>query len=139
MSFSSLFADIGIFFGVSRYKFHNIPFTLMVALFGGIIGYLFYKNARVLIPSSILASVAHLSHLILDELSHNNKQQYLYPFIRSDFGFETIRIRIIIDGISLFYHQSQFLFIVLYFAFLVIIAIFALEQLGYEIRYKKQG
>ncbi|MFQ6063738.1 MAG: metal-dependent hydrolase [Methanosarcinales archaeon] len=139
MSFTSLFADIGAIIGVSRYKLHNIPFTIIVAIIGGFIGYVFYKNTRVLLPASILAAVGHLSHLILDELSHNNKQQYLYPFIQEDFGFETIRIRIIIDGISLFYHQSQFLFMVLYFAFLAIMAIFALEQLGYEIRYKKQG
>lgn len=145
--FCSLFPDIIIVYNllvngtmehswVGSIPTHSLLFSSSAILFGTVAGYVVYRDFSKAAYLGLFAEAASLSHLLLDEV-FDIGFLYLYPIYD-----EPIRVSSILDisikGAGVFdYLLASFLSV--FFIFLVMImALFALNQFGFEFRYKPE-
>lgn len=113
---------------------HSFLFSSSAILLGTITGYIAYRKFGRALFLGIFAEAAFLSHLLLDDFSEGGFN-YLYPiyngrvsiFSLMDAGFKE-------NGLFIYLTKS---FISVFFISLIIMmALFALNELGFEFRYK---
>ncbi|WP_440953332.1 metal-dependent hydrolase [Methanococcoides sp. FTZ1] len=111
---------------------HSLLFSASAAFLGAIVGYRIYRDYNKAVYMGLFAESASLSHLLLDDIAKGGIN-YFYPI--SD------------RPISVFSHMDiggacgdRFTYIlasyaaVIYIAFVIMMALFALEHLGFEFR-----
>jgi hypothetical protein len=113
---------------------HSFIFGSLAVLLGTITGYLAYREFDKAIYLGIFAGAAFLSHLLLDDFSEGGFN-YLYPiydgrisiFSLMDAGFK---------GNGLIMYLTKSFVSVFFVSFIIMMALFALNKLGFEFRYK---
>ncbi|NPE30353.1 metal-dependent hydrolase [Methanococcoides sp. SA1] len=115
---------------------HSLFFSSSAILFGTIIGYIIYREFGKAVYVGLFAMSASLAHLLLDDLSRG-AIYYLYPISNRaisvssymDVGIARVNfIRYLLASYALVF----FLFVV------IMMALFALNHLGFEFRYKPE-
>jgi hypothetical protein len=113
---------------------HSLLFSSSAIVFGTFVGYLAYRKIDKAIYLGLFAEAAFLTHLLLDDVSENGIN-YLYPIYGGaiklsswmDSGFQE-------NGLVLYLLKS-FVSVFAVF-FVVMMALFALNKLGFEFKYK---
>lgn len=115
---------------------HSLLFSSSAIVFGTLVGYLAYRKIDKAIYLGLFAEAAFLTHLLLDDVSENGIS-YLYPIYDG-----TIKLSSLMDsgfqenGLVLYLLKS---FVSVFAVFFVImIALFALNKLGFEFKYKSE-
>lgn len=146
-SFFALFPDIPAAFNfiingnlehcyIGSVPTHSFLFGSFAILLGTIIGYVAYREFYKAIYMGIFAEAAFLSHLLLDDFSEGGFN-YLYPiyngrisiFSLMDAGFK---------GNGLFMYLTKSFISVFFISLIIMMALFALNKLGFEFRYKSE-
>ncbi len=145
--FCSLFPDIIIVYNllvngtmehswVGSVPTHSLLFSSSAILFGTAAGYAAYRDFNRAAYLGLFAEAAFLSHLLLDEV-FDIGFFYLYPIYN-----EPIRISSIMDipikGAGLFHYLSASFLSVFFICFVMMMALFALNQFGFEFKYKPE-
>jgi hypothetical protein len=115
---------------------HSLFFSSSAILFGTFIGYMLYREFGKALYMGIFAVSASLAHLLLDDLA-GGSINYFYPisnraisvFSYMDAGVARVDfIRYLLASYALVF----FLFVVM------MMALFALDHLGFEFRYRSE-
>ncbi len=113
---------------------HSLLFSSSAIIFGTLVGYLAYRKLDKAIYLGLFGEAAFLTHLLLDDVSENGIN-YLYPIYDG-----TIKLSSLMDsgfqenGLMLYLLKS---FVSVFAVFFVIMmALFALNKLGFEFKYK---
>lgn len=146
-SFASLFPDIMVVYNVfvngnlehcwvGPVPTHSFLFSSFAALFGVFVGYLAYRKLDKAIYLGLFAEAASLIHLLLDDVSEGGCE-YLYPLYGGnlkivsmvDVGFQE-------NGLVLYLIKSSLS--VFFICFVIMMALFALNKLGFEFTYRSE-
>ncbi|MCD4807656.1 MAG: metal-dependent hydrolase [Methanococcoides sp.] len=115
---------------------HSLFFSSSAILFGTIIGYMIYREFGKAVYVGIFAMSASLAHLLLDDLSRGSIY-YLYPIYN-----RAISVSSYMDvGIARvnFIRYLLASYVLVFFLFVVIMmALFALNHLGFQFRYRPE-
>lgn len=115
---------------------HSFLFGFSAILFGTLVGYFAYRKFDKAIYLGLFAESAFLTHLLLDDVGEGGCN-YLYPvydgrisiFSLIDAGFQE-------NGLILYLIKS---FVSVFFVcFVIMMALFALNQLGFEFKYRPE-
>jgi len=115
---------------------HSFLFSFSAILLGTFVGYLAYRKFGKAVYLGLFAEAAFLSHLLLDDIGEGGCN-YLYPvydgrisiFSLIDAGFQE-------NGLILYLIKS---FVSVFFVcFVIMMALFALNHLGFEFKYKPE-
>ncbi|WP_445474892.1 metal-dependent hydrolase [Methanococcoides methylutens] len=115
---------------------HSLLFSSSAILFGAIIGYVLYREFGRALYMGLFAFSASLSHLLLDDLEGTGIH-YLYPISSREINvFSYIGVGFTRDDIihSLLAAHAPIIFI----AAVMMLALFALNHLGFEFRYRSE-
>jgi len=113
---------------------HSFLFSSTALLFGTLVGYLAYRKFDKAIYLGLFGEAAFLTHLLLDDIGEGGTE-YLYPvyngkvslFSLLDVGFQETG----------FFHYVIASFVSVFFiSFVIMMALFALDKLGFEFKYK---
>ncbi|WP_135609694.1 metal-dependent hydrolase [Methanococcoides sp. AM1] len=115
---------------------HSLLFSSSALLFGAIIGYMVYREFSKAAYMGFFAESASLSHLLLDDLAGGNINYY-YPI-----SSRTISVFSYMDvglacGNLINYMLASYVAI-LFIAVVIMMALFALNHLGFEFRYRSE-
>lgn len=115
---------------------HSFLFSSTALLFGTLVGYLAYRKFDKAIYLGLFGEAAFLTHLLLDDIGEGGTE-YLYPvyngkvslFSLLDVGFQETG----------FIHYVIASFVSVFFiSFVIMMAFFALDKLGFEFKYKPE-
>lgn len=115
---------------------HSFLFSSTALLFGTLVGYLAYRKFDKAIYLGLFGEAAFLTHLLLDDIGEGGTE-YLYPvyngkvslFSLLDVGFQETG----------FFHYVIASFVSVFFiSFVIMMALFALDKLGFEFKYKPE-
>ena len=115
---------------------HSLLFSSTALLFGTLVGYLAYRKFDKAIYLGLFGEAAFLTHLLLDDIGEGGTE-YLYPvyngkvslFSLLDVGFQETG----------FIHYVIASFVSVFFiSFVIMMALFALDKLGFEFKYKPE-
>jgi uncharacterized membrane protein YhaH (DUF805 family) len=115
---------------------HSFLFSSTALLFGTLVGYLAYRKFDKAIYLGLFGEAAFLTHLLLDDIGEGGTE-YLYPvyngkvslFSLLDVGFQETG----------FIHYVIASFVSVFFiSFVIMMALFALDKLGFEFKYKPE-
>lgn len=115
---------------------HSILFSFTAILFGTLVGYVAYREFGKAIYLGLFGEAAFLTHLLLDDIGEGGCE-YLYPiyngkvsvFSLMDVGFQE-------NG--LFHYVIASFASVFFICFVIMMALFALDHLGFEFRYRPE-
>lgn len=112
---------------------HSLLFGSSAVLFGMSVGYAAYRDSIKAAYMGVFAGSAFLSHLLLDDLA-GYEMDYLYPFYRPISMFSYVDAEV--SRTNFLYYELASYALVLSIFFVIMIALFALSNLGFEFRYK---
>ena len=115
---------------------HSILFSSTAVLFGTLVGYIVYGKLGKAIYLGLFGEAAFLTHLFLDDIGEGGTE-YLYPlynekvslFSLMDIGFQEIGF--------FNYVVASFVSVFIY-SFVIMMALFSLNKLGFEFKYKPE-
>lgn len=113
---------------------HSVLFSSTAILFGIFVGYIVYGSFGKAIYLGLFGEAAFLTHLFLDDIGEGGTE-YLYPlssekvsvFSLMDAGFQEIGV---------FNYVAASFVSVFIFCFVIMMALFALDKLGFEYKYR---
>lgn len=115
---------------------HSIFFGLSALAFAYIAGYIYYKNSKKIASLAILGLAAFLSHLLADDMSYGHVQ-YLYPIYNKPISlFSNANVSIARTDLAIY--NLSWLIIVLFFLTIMLLSLFALNNLGFEFKYRSK-
>lgn len=115
---------------------HSFLFSFSAILFGTLAGLIAYRNFSKALYMGLFAEAAFLSHLLLDDI-FSGGCKYLYPISNKDIGISAMMsVRFQEADFSQYLIKS---FVsVFFFSSIILMALLALNQLGFEHRYKSK-
>ncbi len=145
--FCSLFPDIIIVYSllangtmehcwVGSVPTHSLLFSASAILFGTVTGYAVYKNFKKAAYLGLFAEAAFLSHLLLDEV-FDVGFFYLYPVYNGPIRVSSM-LDISIRGAGVFDYLLASFLSVFFICLVLMMALFALNQFGFEFKYKPE-
>ncbi|SES63041.1 LexA-binding, inner membrane-associated putative hydrolase [Methanococcoides vulcani] len=115
---------------------HSLLFSSFALLFGAIIGYMLYREFGKAVYMGLFAESASLSHLLLDDLARGGIH-YFYPISSraiSVFSYMDVGLAC---GNLINYMLASYA-AVFYLIAVMMMALFALNHLGFEFRYRSE-
>lgn len=114
---------------------HSLLFSSSAALFGITIGYLAYREFRRAFYLGLFAESASLSHLLLDDTF--DSLTYFYPIYNKPISlFSMVDVKF--PAVNIFHYLIASFVSVSYICFVMMLALFALNRLGFEFRFKPE-
>lgn len=113
---------------------HSILFSSLAFFMGIAVGYLVYRKYDKAIYMGIFAESASLSHLLLDDLARY-EISYFYPIYNNSISIFSYVDSSFSSSNFLYYLLACYLSITSIFA-VIMMALFALEHLGFEFRFR---
>jgi len=115
---------------------HSLLFSLPAVLLGIVTGYVIYREPRKAIHLGLFAEAAFASHLLLDDISEGGCE-YLYPLYEKDISvFSMLDVSFMRTGL-LDYLMTSFVSVFLIFS-VIMMALFALSEYGFELKYRAE-
>jgi hypothetical protein len=115
---------------------HSFLFSFSALLYGTLAGLIAYGKFRKAIYLGLFAEAAFLSHLLLDD-ARDGSCTYLYPIYKKSISIFSL-MDVSIPGTGLFNYLIKSFVSVSFFCFIIMIALIALNQLGFEFRYRSE-
>ena len=115
---------------------HSILFSFPAILFGTITGYAIFREPGRAIYLGLFAEAAFLSHLLLDDISEGGCE-YLYPLYDKDISVFSM-MDISFQETGLFHYLIASFVSVFFICCIIMMALFALNQFGFEFKYKSE-
>ena len=115
---------------------HSFLFSSTALLFGTLLGYLAYGKFEKAIYLGLFGEVAFIVHLFLDDIGEGGTE-YLYPIYSGKTSIFSL-IDISFREIGLFHYMIASFVSVFFVCFVIMVALFALDQLGFEFKYKPE-
>jgi len=115
---------------------HSFLFSFSAFLYGTLAGLIAYGKFNKAIYLGIFAEVAFISHLLLDD-AHEGSCTYLYPIYNKSISIFSL-MNVGFYENSLFYYLMKSFVSVFFIFFILMMALFALNQLGFEFKYKSE-
>jgi LexA-binding, inner membrane-associated putative hydrolase len=115
---------------------HSILFSFSALIYGTLAGLIAYGKFRKAIFVGLFAEAAFLSHLWLDD-AHDGNCAYLYPIYNKSISVFSL-MAVTYPESDLFHYLIKSFISVFFIAFIIMIALFALSQLGFEFRYRSE-
>ena len=115
---------------------HSFIFSPTAIIFGTFAGYIAYRKLDGAIYLGLFAEAAFLIHLLLDDAGEGGCE-YLYPLYNGKISvFSLMDVSFQSTGLVMYLMKS---FISVFFiCFVIMMALFALNQLGFEFKYKSK-
>lgn len=115
---------------------HSFLFSSLAFLFGIIAGLIAYRKFSKAIFVGIFAEAASLSHLLLDDAGEGGLNYFypIYPGKISEFSLMDVSLQ----GTGLFNYLLKSFVSVFFFSFIMMMALFALRQFGFDSRYRSE-
>ncbi|AKB17778.1 MULTISPECIES: metal-dependent hydrolase [unclassified Methanosarcina] len=115
---------------------HSLLFSSTALLFGTLVGYLAYGKFGKAIYLGLFAEAAFLTHLLLDDIGEGGTE-YLYPVYNGKVSvFSLMNVSFQETG---FFHYLIASFVSVFFVcFVIMMALFALDKLGFEFKYRSE-
>jgi hypothetical protein len=115
---------------------HSFIFGFSAILFGTLTGYIVYGKFGKALCLGLFGEAAFLSHLLLDDIGEGGSA-YFYPLYNRKFSiFSTIDVSF--HGTGIFHYLIKSFLPVTFFCFVIMMALFALNQLGFEFKYRSE-
>lgn len=115
---------------------HSLLFSLFALMYGTLAGLIAYGKSRKAIFLGLFAEAAFLSHLWLDD-AHEGNCVYLYPIYNKSISVFSL-MAVAHPESDLFNYLIKSFLSVFFFSFIIMLALFALSQLGLEFRYRSE-
>ncbi|MCD4821179.1 MAG: metal-dependent hydrolase [Methanococcoides sp.] len=115
---------------------HSLLFSSSAILFGTIIGYVAYREFGKAVYMGLFAEAASLSHLLLDDLDGADIQ-YFYPIYNRTISVFSYMDNGLTRADLIPYLLTSYAYIILIFT-VMMLALFALNHLGFEFGYKSK-
>lgn len=115
---------------------HSLLFSFSALIYGTLAGLIAYGKFRKAIYVGLFAEAAFLSHLWLDD-AHDGSCAYLYPIYNRSISVFSL-MAVTYPESDLFHYLIKSFVSVFFIAFIIMIALFALSQLGFEFRYRSE-
>ncbi len=116
---------------------HSILFSFTAILLGTLVGYLAYRNFGKAIYLGLFGEAAFLTHLFLDDIGEGGTE-YLYPLSN-----EKVSVFSLMDAsfqeIGFVNYVAASFVSVFIFCFVIMMALFALDKLGFEYKYRPEN
>lgn len=115
---------------------HSFLFSFSAFMYGTLAGLIAYGKFSKAIYLGIFAEAAFLSHLLLDD-AHEGSCTYLYPIYNKSISvFSLMNVSFYENG--LFNYLIKSFLSVFFFCFVIMMALFALNQLGFDFKYRSK-
>lgn len=122
---------------IGKVPTHSLLFSFSAILFGAIIGYLLHYESERVLYMGLFTWSASLSHLLLDDLS-GVSINYLYPISDRTFNVLSYMDRDLTCTNLLNYMLASYV-VVIYIAAVIMIALLALDHLGFDFRSRNEN
>ncbi|MCC4769345.1 metal-dependent hydrolase [Methanosarcina sp. DH2] len=116
---------------------HSLMFSSTAVLFGGVVGYIAYRQLSKAVYMAIFAGSAFLTHLLLDDIAEGGCA-YLYPLYNKPISVFSIMDTGFAEAGGLFNYLIVSLVSVFCVFIVIIMVLFALSQFGFEFSYKAE-
>lgn len=115
---------------------HSFLFGSSAILLGTLTGYIAYREFGRAISLGLYAEAAFLSHLLLDDISEGGLY-YLYPIYNRSIGIFSLMDAGFQEN-GLFMYLTKSFVSVFFISLIIMMALFALNRLGFEFRYRPE-
>jgi len=115
---------------------HSLLFSSTAILFGTLVGYLAYRQFGKAIYLGIFAEAAFLTHLLLDDIGEGGTE-YLYPINNGKVSVFSL-MDVSFQEIGLLHYMIASFVSVFFVSTVIMMALFALDKLGFEFKYKPE-
>jgi membrane-bound metal-dependent hydrolase YbcI (DUF457 family) len=115
---------------------HSFLFSSFAFLFGTIAGLIAYRKFSKAIYLGLFPEAASLSHLLLDD-AFEKGCEYIYPIYGGKISLFSL-MDVSFHGNGLFYYLLKSFVSVFFFSLILMMALFALIQLGFDFRYRSE-
>jgi membrane-bound metal-dependent hydrolase YbcI (DUF457 family) len=115
---------------------HSFMFSSLAILFGTFTGYIAYRRFDRAMYLGLFAEAAFLIHLLLDDASERGCE-YLYPLYEGKISvFSLMDVSFQSSGFVMYLIKS--VVSVFFIFFIIMIVLFALNQFGFEFKYRSK-
>ena len=115
---------------------HSFLFSSSAILFGTLTGYIVYGNFGKAVCVGLFGEAAFLSHLLLDDIGEGGCA-YFYPTYNRRFSIFSM-MDVSFQGTGFFHYLIKSFLPVFFFCFIIMMALFALNKLGFEFKYRSE-
>jgi len=115
---------------------HSFLFSFSALLYGTLAGLVAYGKFRKAIYLGLFAEAAFLSHLWFDD-ARDGSCIYLYPIYNKSISIVSL-MDVTLPEVDLFHFLLKSFVSVFFFSFIIMMALFALNKLGFEFRYRSE-
>jgi hypothetical protein len=115
---------------------HSFLFSFFALLYGMLAGLIAYGKFRKAVYLGLFAEAAFLSHLWLDD-AHEGSINYLYPLYNKSISVFSL-MNVSFAESDLFHYLIKSFVSVFFISLMIMMALFALSQLGFEFRYRSE-